>query len=99
MKRLTLSQRLLISSGVLFAGFVACQLFYGAIGQRIEPDGTLREPFFLIPISVFLLLSSSASLAGAALARWRQDCKPEPFAPPQDTEKSMKKGLSPIPAY
>jgi heme/copper-type cytochrome/quinol oxidase subunit 3 len=72
MKRLTLSHRLLIGSGLLFAGFVVCQLSYAAIGQRIEPDGTLREPFFLIPISVLLLLSSSASLVGAAVARWRQ---------------------------
>ncbi|MEY4359759.1 MAG: hypothetical protein RLZZ631_1245 [Cyanobacteriota bacterium] len=72
MKRRTLSQHLLIGSGVLFVGFVACQLTYAAIGQRIEPDGTLREPFFLIPISALLLLSSSASLAGAALARLRQ---------------------------
>lgn len=72
MKHMTLSHRLLIGSGVLFAGFVACQLSYAAIGQHIEKDGTLREPFFLIPISVLLLLGSSASLAGAALARWRQ---------------------------
>ncbi|MEY3931101.1 MAG: hypothetical protein RLZZ516_2811 [Cyanobacteriota bacterium] len=40
MKRLTLSHRLLIGSGLLFAGFVVCQLSYAAIGQRIEPDGT-----------------------------------------------------------
>lgn len=72
MKRLTLSRRLLIGSGLLFAGFVVCQLSYAAIGQHIEKDGMLREPFFLIPISVLLLLSSSVSLAGAALARWRQ---------------------------
>ncbi len=59
MKRLTLSHRLLIGSGVLFAGFVACQLSYAAIGQHIAKDGTLREPFFLIPISVLCPASTT----------------------------------------
>lgn len=68
MKSRSLSHRLLIGSGVLFAGFLACQLGYAAIGQHIEKDGTLREPFFLIPISALLLLGSSVSLVGAGAA-------------------------------
>lgn len=68
MQSRTLSHRLLIGSGMLFVGFLACQLGYATIGQHIEKDGTLREPFFLVPISALLLLGSTASLAGAGAA-------------------------------
>lgn len=67
MKHIPLSRPLLVASGLLFAGFLACGLAYKAIGQRIDPDGTLREPFFLIPSSAALLLASSASLVGAGI--------------------------------
>lgn len=72
MKRIPLSKDFLIGSGLLFAGFIACQLSYAVIGQRIEKDGTLREPFFPIPISALMLLGSSASMAGAGVARLKQ---------------------------
>lgn len=63
------SHHLLIASGLLFAGFAACQFSYAAYGQRIAKDGTLTEKFFLIPISVLLLAGSTVSLGGAAAAR------------------------------
>ena len=66
--RIPLSHHLLVGSGLLFAGFIACQLSYAAYGQRIEKDGTLTEKFFLIPISALLLLGSSVSLVGAGAA-------------------------------
>lgn len=68
MNRLTLSQRLLALSGVLFAGFLGCQLSYKIIGSHIDQQGVLREPFFLIPSSMVLLLASSVSLVGAGIA-------------------------------
>lgn len=68
MKRLTLSQRLLLLSGLLFAGFLACQISFTIIGSRIDAQGVLREPFFLIPSSAVLLLAGSASLVGAGIA-------------------------------
>ncbi len=68
MSRTPLPRHLLIGSGLLFAGFIACQLTCTAINQRIDKDGTLREPFFLIPISG-LLLGSTVLLAGAGMAR------------------------------
>ena len=62
MSRIPLSHRLLIGSGLLFAGFVACQLSDAAIGQHIEKVGTLREPFFLIPISVLIFSEQQRQL-------------------------------------
>lgn len=67
-KRLTLSKRLLLLSGLLFAGFLACQISFTIIGSKIDAQGVLREPFFLIPTSVLLLLGSSVSLVGAGIA-------------------------------
>jgi hypothetical protein len=67
MKGVTQPQRLLILSGILFTGFLACQLSYKAIGSKIDQQGVLREPFFLIPTSAVLLLASSVSLVGAGI--------------------------------
>jgi hypothetical protein len=66
-KGLSTTQRLLVLSGILFADFLACQISYKAIGSKIDQQGVLREPFFLIPTSALLLLASSASLIGAGI--------------------------------
>ena len=72
MKSQPLSHRLLLSSGLLFAGFIACQVSFKAIGSHIDKDGMLREPFFLLPTGALLLLGSSVSLAAAGVARVKQ---------------------------
>lgn len=41
---------------------ILCIIIYGMIGSRVEPDGTLVEPFFLIPISYLLVFSGIISL-------------------------------------
>ena len=39
-----------------------CFVAYNLIGSEVLPDGTLSEPFFLIPISWFLFLIGVAWL-------------------------------------
>ncbi len=36
-----------------------CFVAYNLIGSEVLPDGTLSEPFFLIPISWFFFLNRS----------------------------------------
>lgn len=55
-------------------GCVSCAVAYRTIGVRIDSDGTLREPFALIPIGY--LIGSAAIVTGAAalftaVQRWK----------------------------
>ncbi|WP_053956713.1 DUF3955 domain-containing protein [Inediibacterium massiliense] len=34
---------------------ISCLVTYHIIGSEVAPDGTLLEPFFLIPISYFFI--------------------------------------------
>jgi len=72
MARHPLSHRLLLGSGLLFAGAATCLISFKVIGSHIDKDGTLREPFFLLPTSALLLLTSTVSLAAAGVARLKQ---------------------------
>ena len=47
-------------------GALACIGIFVAIGSKVAPDGTLVEPFFLIPIG-WLLLAVAAALGVAYL--------------------------------
>lgn len=69
MSRTPLPRHLLAGSGLIFAGLIDCQLTCTALDQRIDEDGNLRQPFFLILISGLLLLGSTVLLAGAGVAR------------------------------
>ena len=40
------------------AGWAGCLLGYAAIGSSVAPDGTLVEPFFLVPLSWLCLLAA-----------------------------------------
>ena len=46
---------------------VICFLAKAIIGSNVATDGTLEEPFFLIPIGYLLLLLGIVSLGGVAL--------------------------------
>lgn len=42
---------------------LGCFISYNIIGSEVAPDGTLVEPFFLIPISyLFMLIGIIASI-------------------------------------
>ncbi|MFM9041549.1 MAG: DUF3955 domain-containing protein [Vulcanococcus sp.] len=54
---------------VLFGGAVACQVSFHLIGSRVDAQGILREPFWLLPLSTALGLGGGASLLAAWLSR------------------------------
>lgn len=58
-------KRLLVLSAVLATAAGLCLLSFQLIGSRVDAQGVLREPFFLLPISVLLLSSSGVALLGA----------------------------------
>lgn len=55
-----------LASIPMFLG-VACLIIYSFIGSKLAPDGTLIEPFFLIPISYLLFFSGIISLLFVAI--------------------------------
>lgn len=55
-----------LASIPMFLG-VACLIIYSIIGTKFAPDGTLIEPFFLIPISYLLFFSGIISLLFVAI--------------------------------
>ena len=58
-------KKYLISAILVLIG-IACFISYNIIGSEIAADGTLIEPFFLIPIgflAIFLSIASSLMLS------------------------------------
>ncbi|MDY0087304.1 MAG: DUF3955 domain-containing protein [Coriobacteriia bacterium] len=62
---MNLTRRLL--GGFTFLAFfvsIGCLLAYALIGARVNPDGLLVEPFFLVPMAwLFLFIGLGAGLA------------------------------------
>lgn len=44
-----------------------CLVIYSMIGSRVEPDGTLVEPFFLIPLSYLFVFSGIIAILFVAI--------------------------------
>jgi hypothetical protein len=62
---------------ILFLAGIACMVTYNIIGCEIAPDGTLMEPFFLIPLSyLFMAISIILGIAVSAVSFFR---KPKAF--------------------
>ncbi|MDQ0174356.1 DUF3955 domain-containing protein [Bacillus chungangensis] len=55
-----------LASTPIFLG-VLCLVIYSMIGARLEPDGTLVEPFFLIPLSYLFVFSGIITLLFVAI--------------------------------
>lgn len=58
-------KKYLISAILVLIG-IACFISYNIIGSEVAADGTLIEPFFLIPIgflAIFLAIASSLMLS------------------------------------
>jgi hypothetical protein len=58
---------------VLLGGTVLCWGAFALIGSTVEPDGTLREPFVLVPIGWLFLFAAvvvgAVYLVSALMAR------------------------------
>ena len=55
-----------ITSGVFFSLAVMCVIAFNVIGSKVLEDGTLVEPFFLIPM-MWLFIASSVITLGVTL--------------------------------
>ncbi|WP_369901922.1 DUF3955 domain-containing protein [Bacillus manliponensis] len=55
----------------LFLG-AFCFILFSMIGSEVAPDGTLKEPFFLIPIGYVFLFSGVISLFVVAIKKSKQ---------------------------
>lgn len=55
-----------VASIPLFLG-AFCFILFNIIGSEVAPDGTLQEPFFLIPIGYLFLFSGVVSLLVIAM--------------------------------
>lgn len=55
---------------VLIVAALGCFIAFSVIGSEVAEDGTLVEPFFLIPVA-WLLLSTGGMLAIATFIRGR----------------------------
>lgn len=51
-----MKKKYLLASTPIFLGII-CAIAYTIIGSRVEPDGTLVEPFFLIPLAYLFIFS------------------------------------------
>jgi hypothetical protein len=65
----SLGRLCLILLGCSFSALLAFRL----IGSHVDSKGVLREPFFLLPISV--LLAAAGGTSGIAALAWRQASK------------------------
>ena len=54
---------------VLLGCSLSALLAFRLIGSRVDSRGVLREPFFLLPISV--LLAGAAAATGVSALAWR----------------------------
>jgi hypothetical protein len=61
-----MKKKYLLASTPIFLG-VICMISYFMIGSRVEPDGTLVEPFFLIPLSYLFVFSGIIALLFVAI--------------------------------
>ncbi|WP_342598335.1 DUF3955 domain-containing protein [Psychrobacillus sp. FSL H8-0483] len=61
-----MKKKYFIASTPIFLG-VFCFIAKAIIGSNVAPDGTLEEPFFLIPIGFLLFFLGIVSLIGIAL--------------------------------
>lgn len=61
-----MKKKYLLASTPIFLG-VICMISYFMIGSRVEPDGTLVEPFFLIPFSYLFVFSGIIALLFVAI--------------------------------
>ncbi|CAI8874262.1 Group-specific protein [Bacillus sp. IT-79MI2] len=61
-----MKNKYLLASTPIFLG-ILCLVIYSMIGSRVESDGTLVEPFFLIPLSYLFVFSGIIAILFVAI--------------------------------
>lgn len=61
-----MKNKYLLASTPIILG-VLCLVIYSMIGSKVETDGTLVEPFFLIPLSYLFVFSGILAILFAAI--------------------------------
>lgn len=61
-----------IPSGVFFSLAVMCVIAFNVIGSKVLEDGTLVEPFFLIPMMWLFIAISGITLGVTLIASRRK---------------------------
>lgn len=61
-----MKKKYLLASTPILLG-VVCLIIYNIIGSGVAPDGTLVEPFFLIPLSYLFVFSGIISVLFVAI--------------------------------
>jgi xanthine/uracil permease len=65
-------KKYLLASTPILLG-VVCLIIYSIIGSRVASDGTLEEPFFLIPLSyLFVLIGIISVLFVAVISMFKK---------------------------
>lgn len=64
-----MKKRYLIAIMPIIIG-IGCAIAYASIGSYVATNGTLVEPFFLIPVGAFLILLGI--ILGIILRVWRE---------------------------
>jgi uncharacterized membrane protein len=65
-------KKYLLASTPILLGVVSL-IIYSIIGARVAPDGTLEEPFFLIPLSyLFVLIGIISVLFVAVISMFKK---------------------------
>jgi uncharacterized membrane protein len=61
-----MKKKYLLSSTPIVLGFL-CFIIKSIIGSEVAPDGTLIEPFFLIPVGYLFIIGGIISLVITAI--------------------------------
>ncbi|PEX84101.1 DUF3955 domain-containing protein [Bacillus cereus] len=68
-----MKNKFLLASSPIFLG-VLCIIMFNMIGSEVKPDGTLVEPFFLLPLAyLFVFIGIIAILFVAILSAFRKN--------------------------
>ncbi|MBW3491896.1 DUF3955 domain-containing protein [Bacillus sp. FDAARGOS_1420] len=67
-----MKKKYLLASSPIFLG-VLCIVMFNIIGSEVKPDGTLVEPFYLIPLAyLFVLIGIITILFVAIFSMFRK---------------------------
>ncbi len=61
-----MKKKYLLASSPIFLG-VLCIIMFNIIGSEVKPDGTLVEPFYLIPLAYLFAFSGIIAILFVAL--------------------------------